>query len=125
MLNGINAERRKAGLQPVGIQDAATKVARMRASDMATRNYFAHVSPDGVTAFDLLKANGVDPGGTSEIIGEANGPDDQSVSLIVNAFMKSPSHREQILTARYNLAGVGEALGSGNVKYYAIVFLQR
>src|SRR5947209_8642401 len=44
----LNAERRANGLRELAVSDDAYAVALERATDMATNDYFAHVSPSGV-----------------------------------------------------------------------------
>ena len=125
MFNAINAERQKAGLSPTALEGTLTEVARVRSNDMAGKNYFSHTAPDGTTAFTLLRARGISSRALGEIIGRTNGSDNQSVGLIVDAFMNSPGHRAHILDQRYTSSGIGLAIGEGNMKYYTIIFQGR
>jgi len=122
MLNAINAQREKAGLAGTVPSELLSQVAKMRSQDMAGRNYFSHTTPEGTTVINLLQAQGIQSTAMGEILGRTNGPDEQSVSLVVRGFMNSPAHRDNVLSDRYTYIGVGSAVGPGNMKYYAIVF---
>ncbi len=123
MLEAINARRQEAGLPPVFPDDRLTDIARLRSQDMAARNYFSHTTPEGTTAISLLKGLGLPYTVAGEILGRTNGPEDQSVDLIISGFLNSPRHRNQVLNPRYTEAGLGYAIGPGNMRYYAILFL--
>ena len=47
LLAGINAQRAAAGTPPVSVAQELTDFARWRSNDMVTRNYFAHITPEG------------------------------------------------------------------------------
>ena len=122
MLNAINAQREAAGLTPVTPSSSLTEVARGRSQDMATNNYFSHTAPDGTNVITVLRANGNRSSAIGEILGRTNGANEESVGLVMNGFMNSPSHRVNVLSQAFARAGVGAAVGAGDMKYYAIVF---
>lgn len=122
MLNAVNVRRQQGGLGAVAANGALTRVAQVRAQDMANRSYFSHTSPDGSTAFTIMQWYGINPAGSGEIIGETNSTEGQAVSLIINGFMNSPSHREQIMTRGYTVAGSGYAVSASGMRYFAVVF---
>jgi uncharacterized protein YkwD len=122
MFDAINARRQQAGLPSLGIQDVLTQAARTRSQDMANRDYFGHTTPEGTNFVNLLVAKGMRSGVVAEILGRTNGPDEQSVTLVMNAFMESPDHRPHVLGDKYASMGVGMAVGEGGMKYYAILF---
>ncbi|HUI67608.1 MAG TPA: CAP domain-containing protein [Nitrospirota bacterium] len=43
----INRERQKQGLSPLAWNDTLSSIARKHSQDMAMRNYFSHVTPEG------------------------------------------------------------------------------
>jgi uncharacterized protein YkwD len=47
LLNRIAAARRAAGLPALTLDNRLIDLARSRSTDMATRNYFDHYTPDG------------------------------------------------------------------------------
>jgi uncharacterized protein YkwD len=92
---------------------------------MAARNYFAHTSPTGETAFSLMAAYGYAYSIAGENIAKNNYPDSQSAGVAMTGFMGSPPHRANILDARYTSVGVGLAYGADGMKYFAVVFAGR
>ena len=56
LLNHLNAERMNHGMAPLELDPALLELARGRCFDMAHRNYFSHVTPDGTTVFDQMNA---------------------------------------------------------------------
>src|SRR5207248_3248732 len=59
MLATVNSERQRNGLRPLRMDPQLQVVARAHSRDMYERDYFSHVSPDGKSAFDRLRAAGV------------------------------------------------------------------
>jgi uncharacterized protein YkwD len=119
---GINAQRAAAGLPPLLLEPDLVMVARERSSDMAQRSYFSHVSPTGETFSSLMQSRGVACSWCGENIAYNNFGDDQTVAVVLSAWMASPGHRDSILRSSFNRVGVGVALGGSGVKYYTAVF---
>ncbi|HEV3228332.1 MAG TPA: CAP domain-containing protein [Solirubrobacteraceae bacterium] len=108
----INLERAKAGLRPLTVDGTLQSVAQAKSADMVARDYFDHTSPDGVTASDRVLNSGYVPQGASYAIGEniAFGTMDLGTpAKIVQAWMESPGHRENILDPAYRQTGIGVA----------------
>lgn len=122
MLQTLNQLRAQAGLPPLVADPTLTWVARQRSNDMAVNNYFSHTAPDGSNYISLLGRQGIASGVVGEILGRNNAADELSVSMVAEAFMKSPPHRLHIVYSDYQWIGVGVAKGEGNMKYFAIIF---
>src|SRR5215217_6912350 len=58
LIDRLNAARRAGGAGELATLEEASIVALQRATDMAANDYFAHVSPSGVTPADLLQRLG-------------------------------------------------------------------
>src|SRR5688572_16592558 len=58
MFSQHNQQRAGAGLGALSVDASLTNIARRRAQDMAAKNYFAHTSPTGETAFTLMNGAG-------------------------------------------------------------------
>jgi len=119
---GINAQRAAAGLLPLQLDPDLVMVARERSNDMAQRGYFAHVSPTGETFSSLMQSQGVACSWCGENIAYNNYPDDQTVAVVLSAWMASPGHRDNILRPTFSRVGVGVALGGSGAKCYTAVF---
>jgi uncharacterized protein YkwD len=122
LFNSMNRERTSRGRAPLAAHACATRVGYLRASDMASRNYFSHTSPNGQTAFSLLDSLGVRYSTAGENIARNSYPGGQAVTIAMRDFMASPSHRDNILSTNFSHVGVGVAI-SGGITYFAIVFL--
>ena len=122
MYSDHNVRRSNAGLHSLALDGQLVQAARARAADMAAKNYFAHTSPSGETAFSLLEQYGYFYLIAGENIARNNYPDSQSVGVAMTGFMNSTGHRENILELRYNRIGVGMAYGADGMKYFAVVF---
>ena len=121
LLGGHNSARAGAGIGPLSVDSTLTAVAQVRASDMASQNYFSHTSPLGQTAFSLLDQYGAGYGLAAENIARNNYPDSQSAGVAMSSFMDSPGHRYNIVDAALTRVGIAVAY-SGGMKYYAVVF---
>jgi len=125
MFAAHNAERAGGGLPAFTLDGTLTQIARQRAQDMASKGYFSHTSPNGQTAFTLLNASGYSFSLAGENLARNNYPDSQSVSVAMNGFMQSASHRVNVLEPKFNRIGIGMALGADGLKYFAVVFAAR
>jgi len=125
LLNMHNVERGRSGLSALRVDATLMAIARQRAQDMASKNYFAHTSPTGETAFSLMAGYGYPYSIAGENIAKNNYPDAQSAATAMSGFMNSPSHRANILDSRYSYVGVGLAYGADGMKYFAVVFAGR
>lgn len=122
LLSSLNAQRTAARLPAVALNGALTNFARSRSNDMANRNYFAHVTPEGKTAIAMLGEWGIKYSLAGEILTKNNYPDDQVVDAAINSFLQSPPHRAIMLDGRYTQIGVGYAKSNDGVNYFTVVF---
>lgn len=102
MLELVNEERAKEGLPALEADTALTTVARAHSTDMFAKGYFAHVSPDGVTPADRVRAAGIRFLITGENL--ALGP---TLKICHTGLMNSPGHRANILHKSYGRVGIG------------------
>jgi uncharacterized protein YkwD len=102
MLELINEERVRAGLTPVVMDEELTRVARDHSRDMFERGYFAHLTPEGITPFDRMKAAGVD-----YVIAGENLAHAATLSVAHSGLMNSPGHRANILRPEFGRIGIG------------------
>jgi hypothetical protein len=102
-----NQQRQKNGLPELAVSPLLTEAAQLKANDMATKSYYAHVGPDGKTPLDWLKAAGYNylNAGENLVI------DRDTSKEAVAAWMNSPEHRENILRPQFTEIGIGVAKG--------------
>jgi uncharacterized protein YkwD len=96
-----------AGREPLTVDSRLDAAAQRHADDMLARSYFAHRDPDGETVRERAREAGFDWSAIGENIAEGQ----QSVKEVVESWMRSAGHRENILDRRYTRTGVGLALG--------------
>lgn len=106
-----NLARANNGVKPLSRSAALDSVAESKLEDMFENQYFAHESPDGDYVGDLAK----DFGYTYILIGEnlAYG-DFETDKALVDAWMDSPGHRENILNSGYTEIGISVRRGTFN-----------
>lgn len=114
----VNAERVKAGLDELYLDSKISDVARLKSKDMADLNYFAHNSPTYGMAGDMLLKFGITWSAWGENI--ASGQD--TPEIVVNEWMNSPSHRENILSSDFTFIGVGYYVNSNGTPYWTQMF---
>jgi hypothetical protein len=106
-----NVQRAKEGLPLLEESALLGEMAQAKVDDMFLRQYFAHESPLGVEVGDLAEEFNY----RFIIIGEnlalGNFQDDE---VLVQGWMDSPGHRENILNERYFEIGVAVGRGTYN-----------
>lgn len=103
-----NIERTKLGLKPLTLQPKLTTSAIKKVDDMLERQYFEHVSPQGVSVADLVR----DVDYKFEVVAENLALGDFGTDQkLVQAWMNSPTHRANILNPRFIEIGVSAANG--------------
>ncbi|MNN13725.1 Cysteine-rich secretory protein family protein [compost metagenome] len=102
MVDLVNQERSKAGLKPLKSDAALTNVAMIKAKDMYNNNYFDHNSPTLGSPFDLMKSKGIQYRTAGENIAKGQ----RTPEEVMNAWMNSEGHRQNIMNANYTSIGV-------------------
>jgi len=98
-----NQRRSQQGLSPLTLNLTLNDVAEKHSQDMATRNYFSHQGLDGSQPWDRMRAEGYVYSRAAENIAFGQ-PTPQAV---VDAWMNSPGHRQNILDPNLKDIGVG------------------
>jgi uncharacterized protein YkwD len=109
----LNAERTKVGLAPLREEGRLELAAQRHSKDMVRRRFFEHDNPDGADPQARMFAAGYASNNafTGENIAWATG-DRATPAAIVDLWMHSPPHREDILRASFVEIGVGVAPGA-------------
>ena len=105
-----NQERAKNGLPALQSDWQLSRVARYKSDDMKNKGYFSHTSPTYGSPFDMMKSFGV----SYKTAGENIAKGQSSPSQVVQSWMNSQGHRENILSRNFTHIGVGYA-ENGNV----------
>jgi uncharacterized protein YkwD len=109
-----NEVRRKNALPPLTDERQLRDIARDHSEDMLMRKYFSHVNPDGKSPHErIIKEYPYPLTATGENIWGANGSEPLETELlariIVDTWMSSPGHRQNILNPDFTDIGVGVA----------------
>lgn len=103
VLQLVNKERSARGLNPLQMDSKVQQVARIKSQDMQKNNYFDHTSPTYGSPFDMLKSFGVNYSMAGENIAYGH----TSPAAVVEGWMNSQGHRENILNPNFTHLGVG------------------
>jgi uncharacterized protein YkwD len=110
----LNVQRAQHGLPAFSESAVLDKAAAAYARRMVADRFFDHVSPDGGTFMDRIKAAGWTPSGSwtaGENIAWGSGSLGTPAS-IVDSWMHSPGHRANILNGAFGAIGIGIADGA-------------
>jgi uncharacterized protein YkwD len=132
----INQERKNAGLPTLAWSQPLQRIARDYSQDMATRNFFSHVDPEGRTFVQRYRRAGfkcavrksffsISLGGENIAYNTISGAivhrkgqamtsweaEEQFAAAVVRQWMTSASHRRNILTRYFRQEGIGVAMG--------------
>ena len=118
VFNLINQQRANNGLTALKVDEEVQRVARIKAEDMVSRNYFSHTSPTYGSPFDMLKSFKI----SYKTAGE-NIAGNSSNSGAVNAWMNSSGHKANILNSSFNYTGIGVVSSSKYGKIYVQMFI--
>ena len=108
----VNRERAQNGESPLILNSQLEKAAEGHNHEMIAEDYFAHVSPTGVTPVQRIQSTtGYLPGSrVGYVIGENLAWGTLYLATpqaIVDAWIASPGHLANILEARYRETGIG------------------
>ncbi len=107
LANLTNEERQAQNLQILTVNPVLNKAAEMKATDMATKGYFAHTSPEGKTPWYWLEKVGYE----YQYAGENLAINFSDSKDVTNAWMASPAHKANIIKGKYTEIGTGIATG--------------
>jgi uncharacterized protein YkwD len=98
----VNAERAERGCAALTVDARLANAAQAHSTDMATRRYFSHESPEGETFVDRAHAAGY-PSPAAENIARGQ----RSADQVMDDWMDSSGHRRNILNCELRTIGVG------------------
>ncbi len=103
-----NEKRAQNGLSPLSTNSVLSQAAQAKGADMLNKGYWAHVSPDGTQPWKFF----ADFGYKYRYAGENLARDFSNPTSAVDAWMASPSHKENLLSSKYKEIGVAVIEGS-------------
>lgn len=117
VLDLVNIERRKAGVKPLVLSDELMRAAAVRSQEII--KVFSHTRPDGTSFTSIVSRHGRRIG--ENIAGGYQTPED-----VVDGWMHSEGHRENILHPDFTELGVGYAYEEDSqYKHYWVQIFRR
>lgn len=120
ILELVNKERSKNGLNPLTLSQELTNVATIKAKDMRDNNYFSHTSPTYGSPFDMLQHFGIHYSYAGENIASGQKTPEQ----VMTDWLNSSGHRANILNKNYTQLGVGYVEGGNYGNEWVQLFLK-
>ncbi|MBX4200192.1 CAP domain-containing protein [Candidatus Parcubacteria bacterium] len=119
VLDLINEERANVGVAPLVENPLLDQSAQNKASDMSTRNYFSHNTPEGELPWVFFDQVGYKYTSAAENLAVNSIIDEET---IVEQWMNSPEHRKTLLDPKYTETGIGASIGvfNGKQAVYAV-----
>lgn len=109
LVHQTNTKRQEQGLSALSYNEALSDAARRKAQHMLDNNYWAHNAPDGTTPWSFFKAAGYE----YIFAGENLARGFSGTNEVLDAWMASPGHKENIMSPNYK--EIGFAVVTGNL----------
>lgn len=103
VVNLTNSKRIAAGLEPLTLNETLSSAAWAKGTDMINKDYWAHTAPDGTEPWSFFNSLGY----RYRYAGENLARDFSNASSAVEAWMASPTHKDNILNPKYKEIGIG------------------
>ncbi len=108
LISLTNQARQAQGLNTLVVNSKLTSAAQSKAQDMLKNNYFAHISPAGITPWKWIR----DSGYSYIYAGENLAMDFVTAQAVHNAWIASSSHQANILSPNFKEIGLAVVCGS-------------
>jgi len=125
VLRLVNVERARAGLHPLAPHPGLNRAAQIRAREIDDHpnagGYWSHTRPDGrnwITVFNEVTVSG------RRVSGENLARGHTSPAHVVQGWMSSPGHRNNIMHPHFTHLGVGVHRGVNNRMHWAQLFAE-
>jgi uncharacterized protein YkwD len=105
IINKTNETRQRLNKTELNVNQKLMSGAQTKAEDMAKRQYFAHFGPDGQTPWEFFETAGYD----YEIAGENLAITNESEQKVIDGWMNSTTHKDNLLNSKYTDFGIGIA----------------
>jgi uncharacterized protein YkwD len=122
ILDGMNVRRAQQGLPPLRFDDRLDGAAGDRMHDMEDLGYWSHQSPDGRSPFVWLRPHDY----PFSFAGENLACGFETSEVLVDSWMESKGHRDNILSPFYTDCGIaiidGATTGRATGKSIVVMF---
>lgn len=121
----LNLRRRAEGASPLEWSEELASVARDHSRSMAEKQFFSHRGADGSMVDDRADRAGI---GEWRAIGENiafNKGYENPIEFAIERWMKSETHRRNLLNESWQVSAVGVAVTDDGAYYFTQIFLLR
>jgi hypothetical protein len=110
LIEFLNSERKAKGLAPLSENPILDQAAYLKAKDILEKDYFSHWSPEGISPWYWFKVAGYN----YQFAGENLAIGFLDSKEVNDAWMASPTHRQNILNPNYKEIGIAVLKGEFN-----------
>lgn len=107
LIRGTNQQRTELGLEPLRESRRLTAAARSKARHMLQRDYWGHYGPGGKTPWSFVQEEGYD----YRHVGENLAKGFHTSDGVMEGWLNSPEHRDNMLGAQYRDMGAAAVHG--------------
>jgi len=105
LLAGTNTDRLQHSEPALALNDQLAKAAQQKANDMAVKDYWSHVTPNGTQPWQFVSDAGYNYGSAGENLAYGFNSSD----AVIAGWMNSSEHRANMLNVDYHDVGFGVA----------------
>lgn len=113
----INEYRVKNSLKKLISVSSLQKMSKLKADDLSKNKYFSHYSKNLGTPFEMLEKNKIDYKIAGENLARSGNPEE-----VVQAWINSTTHRQNILEEEYEYTGISVIEDETYGKIYVQIF---
>lgn len=121
ILKYVNKERKAQKLAPLVMNEKLNKIAIIKAADMAKEEKLSHDSKKFGMTFNLIKKKNIKFKSAAENIARWH----DTPEFVMERWMKSKGHKDNILNKNYNEIGIGKAVDKDGKNYWVQIFIER
>lgn len=103
LLNDTNAARTRSGQSELKLNSALNAAAQAKAQDMASRDYWSHISPEGNAPWKFIDEAGYGYQKAGENLAYGFSGSDE----VINGWLNSATHKANLLDSTYQDVGFG------------------
>ena len=118
----VNKLRAAEGGKPLKTTDMMQKWADIRVQEISV--YFSHYRQDGSKYSQVGRNLGIAFGASAENIAAGAGGCMDTLDQVINAWMNSEGHRQNLLNPRYNRAAMGRLVAADGTVYWTLVLAE-
>lgn len=111
VLNLVNKERVKKNLKVLKLNRTLNKISINKSNDMSKAKYFGHNSKKYGSPFDMIKKEGIKYRTAGENIAKGQ----KTSSYVVETWMESKGHKDNILNPNFTEMGIGKDSFNENI----------